>query len=285
MALLGSILVDKEIMAAVSEIVDPADFYASLHESIYLALFALYERGKPLDKVALAEELASRHARKDRRPRLSYLADGYGSDCCVRRILREYRAREGFAARIDPRRDADHAARLRVRRRRPAARSTMPSKSSTTSATASSAAHSRPSRRCCSTRFHESREAASRQRGDRTGITSGFRRHRRLYGRISEGQPGHPGRAPGDGQDVARTEHGALAAARIDQKPVAVFSLEMTKQELVERLILERRRHRLRTKLQPRRDSKATIGTTLGELDRPPQRAADLSSTIRARSR
>jgi len=55
-----SILVDKEIMAAVSEIVQPNDFYASLHESIYLALYALYEAGKPLDKVALAEELRSR---------------------------------------------------------------------------------------------------------------------------------------------------------------------------------------------------------------------------------
>ena len=41
MALLGSILVDKEMMATVSEIVQPSDFYASLHESIYLALFAL----------------------------------------------------------------------------------------------------------------------------------------------------------------------------------------------------------------------------------------------------
>ena len=60
MALLGSILVDKEMMAAVSEIVRPNDFYASLHETIYLALYALYESGKPLDKVALAEELRSR---------------------------------------------------------------------------------------------------------------------------------------------------------------------------------------------------------------------------------
>ena len=60
MALLGSVLVDKEMMAAVSEIVRSNDFYASLHETIYLALYALYESGKPLDKVALAEELRSR---------------------------------------------------------------------------------------------------------------------------------------------------------------------------------------------------------------------------------
>jgi replicative DNA helicase len=57
MALLGSVLVDKEMMATVIDIVQPADFWAPLHETIFLALFALYERGQPLDKVALAEEL------------------------------------------------------------------------------------------------------------------------------------------------------------------------------------------------------------------------------------
>jgi replicative DNA helicase len=41
MALLGSVLVDKEMMATVIEIVQPADFYAPLHETIFLALFAL----------------------------------------------------------------------------------------------------------------------------------------------------------------------------------------------------------------------------------------------------
>jgi len=60
MALLGSILVDKEMMATVSEIVHPSDFHAPLHETIYLALYALYERGEPLDKVALAGELKNR---------------------------------------------------------------------------------------------------------------------------------------------------------------------------------------------------------------------------------
>ncbi len=60
MALLGSILVDKEMMATVREIVQPADFYASLHETIYLALLDLHGRGEPLDKVALAEELRKR---------------------------------------------------------------------------------------------------------------------------------------------------------------------------------------------------------------------------------
>ncbi len=60
MALLGSILVDREMMPVASVIVQPPDFYGSLHESIFLALSALYERGEPLDKVSLAEELKNR---------------------------------------------------------------------------------------------------------------------------------------------------------------------------------------------------------------------------------
>src|SRR5579872_2159020 len=60
MALLGSILVDREMMATVAEIIEPSDFYAAMHETIYTALLALYERGEPLDKITLSEELKRR---------------------------------------------------------------------------------------------------------------------------------------------------------------------------------------------------------------------------------
>ncbi|MDB5094065.1 MAG: primary replicative helicase [Candidatus Eremiobacteraeota bacterium] len=60
MALLGSILVDREMMAAVADVVAPQHFHAPMHEKIYIALHALYERGDPLDKVALAGELKQR---------------------------------------------------------------------------------------------------------------------------------------------------------------------------------------------------------------------------------
>src|SRR6185437_12137632 len=54
MALLGSILVDREIMGAVVEIVKSSDFYASFHETIYQALITLSEELKArgfLDKI------------------------------------------------------------------------------------------------------------------------------------------------------------------------------------------------------------------------------------------
>ena len=53
MALLGSILVDREIMGIVGEIVRSEDFYAHVHESIYSVLAHLYDRGEPLDKITV----------------------------------------------------------------------------------------------------------------------------------------------------------------------------------------------------------------------------------------
>jgi len=60
MAVIGSILVDREMMSAVSEILQSDDFYAHVHETIFGALVQLYERGEPLDKITLAEELRQR---------------------------------------------------------------------------------------------------------------------------------------------------------------------------------------------------------------------------------
>jgi replicative DNA helicase len=60
MALLGSILVDKEIMGAVGEIVRAADFYAHVHESIFAVLYELFHRGEPLDKISVANALRAR---------------------------------------------------------------------------------------------------------------------------------------------------------------------------------------------------------------------------------
>ncbi len=50
------------MMATISEILQPQDFYALMHETIYRALLELYERGEPLDKITIAEELKTARA-------------------------------------------------------------------------------------------------------------------------------------------------------------------------------------------------------------------------------
>ncbi len=57
MAVLGSLLVDPSLLPRVVATLRPPDFYASLHESIFTAIFAVYERAEPLDKITLAQEL------------------------------------------------------------------------------------------------------------------------------------------------------------------------------------------------------------------------------------
>jgi replicative DNA helicase len=235
MALLGSILVDKEMMATVSEIVQPADFYASLHESIYLALYALYERGEPLDKVALAEELRNR-GMLDKIGGLAYLNSLMGtvpsaaSAEYYARIVREkstlrglihagtrvtqlgYDSEEDVPAAIDKAEQvvydvgnrSDHNAFAAV-----------------------------PS---LLLGVFQSLEKRHEQKGDRTGVTSGFRD---IDDYTAGWQPGNliiVAARPAMGK-TSLALNMAVAAAKDEKKPIAVFSLEMTKQELVERLL------------------------------------------------
>lgn len=59
-AVLGALMVDRELMPVVGEIVEASDFYAPHHATVFDVLRALYERGEPIDKVSVAEELRRR---------------------------------------------------------------------------------------------------------------------------------------------------------------------------------------------------------------------------------
>lgn len=57
MSLLGAVLIDEEVIADVSEVVTPADFYDKRHNLIFGAMMRLYEKHKPVDLLTLTEEL------------------------------------------------------------------------------------------------------------------------------------------------------------------------------------------------------------------------------------
>ena len=59
-ALIGSLMVDRDLLPIVSEIVAKSDFYAPHHATLFSAITSLYERGEPIDKVSVAEELRRR---------------------------------------------------------------------------------------------------------------------------------------------------------------------------------------------------------------------------------
>ncbi len=59
-AILGSLMVERDLVPIISEIVQKSDFYAPHHATVYDAIIALYERGEPIDKVSVSEELRRR---------------------------------------------------------------------------------------------------------------------------------------------------------------------------------------------------------------------------------
>lgn len=57
MSLIGAILIDEEVLADVTEHVKPHDFYDKRHAIIYDAIMRLFEKNKPVDLLTLTDEL------------------------------------------------------------------------------------------------------------------------------------------------------------------------------------------------------------------------------------
>jgi replicative DNA helicase len=55
--ILGAILLDNQLISQAIEQLDPDDFYSPLHRRIYKAMTALFERGERIDPILIGEEL------------------------------------------------------------------------------------------------------------------------------------------------------------------------------------------------------------------------------------
>jgi len=62
MSLLGSILIDKDTMLRVSDIVGPEDFYKDGHRRIYETIVELYSKNEPIDLLTLSNRLDEKSA-------------------------------------------------------------------------------------------------------------------------------------------------------------------------------------------------------------------------------
>lgn len=61
MSLLGAVLIDEETLSDISEHVKPHDFYDRRHGLIYDAMMRLYEKHRPVDLLTLTEELKKKN--------------------------------------------------------------------------------------------------------------------------------------------------------------------------------------------------------------------------------
>ncbi len=59
-AVLGAMLLEKEAIPKVLEVLDDSAFYKPAHQSIFKAMLALFERSEPVDLITLSEELRRR---------------------------------------------------------------------------------------------------------------------------------------------------------------------------------------------------------------------------------
>jgi replicative DNA helicase len=64
-AVLGAMMLSPAAIAVVSEIIDGADFYRESHARIYRAGLSLYGRGEPVDAITLVDELEGRGELED----------------------------------------------------------------------------------------------------------------------------------------------------------------------------------------------------------------------------
>jgi replicative DNA helicase len=235
MAVLGSILVDREMMSTVGEILAPSDFYAHVHDTIFTALVALYERGEPLDKITLAEELRSRSLldKVGGLPYLNALMDTVPTAASAEyyaQIVREKSAlrglihagtqitRIGFENEEDVEAALDQSEQIVYEIGRRQKRGEFS-----------------PIYKLLKGAF-EQIDRLYHSRGDRTGLTSGFRDIDEYTAGFQPGNFVILAARPGMGKtSLALTM--ASAAAKEEQKPIAIFSLEMTNEELVTRLL------------------------------------------------
>jgi replicative DNA helicase len=58
--LLGSLLIDRDSVIKVSDLISRADFYDDNHGVIYEAILELYKKNKPIDLVTVSESLSGR---------------------------------------------------------------------------------------------------------------------------------------------------------------------------------------------------------------------------------
>ena len=59
-SVLGASLLDKEVLSTITEIIDVSDFYREDHKEIFEAIMDLYERGEPIDLITVSEQLKIR---------------------------------------------------------------------------------------------------------------------------------------------------------------------------------------------------------------------------------
>jgi replicative DNA helicase len=234
-SVLGAMMLSPGAIGAVSEVLDASDFYRESHAKIYRAALALYAKGEPVDAITLVDELEERGELEDvsgraRIHELAALVPATANAAHYARILREMATLRGLI------RVGDEIARLGWER---------PGETADLVDRAEQVLFELSQSRVTSEFTHieallkESFEritALYESGADLTGTPSGFRD----LDRITSGfQPGNliiVAARPSMGKSALALCMAANVAVRFEV-PVALFTLEMSKAEVTQRLM------------------------------------------------
>ncbi|MDF2626868.1 MAG: replicative helicase [Symbiobacteriaceae bacterium] len=59
-SVLGAMLIDRDAVVAVTNLLMPEDFYADKHQALYAAVHSIFSRGEPVDLITVQDELRTR---------------------------------------------------------------------------------------------------------------------------------------------------------------------------------------------------------------------------------
>jgi replicative DNA helicase len=252
-SVLGAMMLSPGAIGAVSEVLDAGDFYRESHAKIYRAALALYAKGEPVDAITLVDELEERGELDDvggkvRIHELAALVPASGNAGHYARIVRDMATLRGLI------RAGSQVAQLGWDR---------PGESAELVDRAEQIVFELSQQRVTSEFSHieqllkegfERITALYEAGADITGIPSGFRELDRLTSGFQPGNLIIVAARPSMGKSALGLCMAANLAVRHDT-PVAVFTLEMSKSEVTQRLMCSEAKvesNRLRTgKLGP----------------------------------
>lgn len=255
-ATLGSMMIDGAAIERVSEFLTPEDFYREAHRVIYDALIALSSRSEPVDLVTVSEEL-QRRGKLEEVGGIAYLTtliDSVPSAANVEyyaRIVEEYAIRRRL---IEAAQEIIHLAT--------ATEEEEPLDISEIADRAESAVY-RVAQRRIGKGFESIRpllgeafdrfESFYHERKLVTGLSTGFRELDYITAGLQKSDLIIVAARPSMGKTSLCLNIGEHVALR-EGKTVAIFSLEMSKQQLVQRMICSQAEvngHRLRLGMLP----------------------------------
>ena len=259
-SVLGAMLLSPGAIGAVSEVLDAGDFYRESHGKIYRAALALYAKGEPVDAITLVDELEERGELEDvgsrsRIHELAALVPAASNAAHYAKIVREMATLRGLI------RVGGEIQRLGFER---------PGETSLLVDRAEQAVFDLSQSRVTQEFSHieellkdsfERITALFEAGADVTGVPSGFRDLDRLTSGFQPGNLIIVAARPSMGKSALGLCVAANLAVR-HETPVALFTLEMSKQEVTQRLMCSEAKvesQRLRTgKLAPEDWSRLT---------------------------